>query len=156
MWQNLVPVHAKTLQSEYHASKSSIDRGMASYPCWGGAWVWGHLWNRLVSKAIVLLFLWSVHNYKNGFQVTPTIHSYLCTAGYIWTAKSLLAIVVYIWSYRSPFKAGPPHIIKSSLVRLEQQLPNTYSPAAPTAARKKLKTNFVVASILHYDVLVYQ
>ena len=69
-------------------------------------------------------------------------------------AKSLLAIVVYIWSYRSLFKAGPLHVIKSSLVRLEQQIPNTYSPAAATAARKKPKTIFVVVSILHYDVLV--
>ena len=72
------------------------------------------------------------------------------------TAKSLQAIVVYIWSYRSLFKAGPSDIIKSSHVRLEQQIPNTYSPAAPTAARKKPQTNFAVVSILHYDVLVYQ
>jgi len=72
------------------------------------------------------------------------------------TAKSLLSIVVYIWSHRSLFKAGPPDIIKSSLVRLEQQLPDTYSPATPTAARKKPKTIFVVVSILNYDVLVYQ
>ena len=83
----------------------------------------------------------------------PSIHA--CALQDI-TGKSLLAIVVYIWSYRSLFKAGPSDIIKSSPVRLEQQLPNTYSPAVPTAVRKKPKTNFVVVSILHYDVFMYQ
>ena len=86
----------------------------------------------------------------------PSIHA-PCTTGY----NCKVPPSYYIWyTYghidRSLFKAGPSDIIKSSLVKLEQQIPNTYSPAAPTAARKKPKTNFVVVSILHYDALVYQ
>ena len=61
------------------------------------------------------------------------------------TAKSLLAICSRV----------ELQVIKSSPVRLEQQLPNTYSPAAATAARRKPNITFIVVSILHYDVLVY-
>ena len=55
-----------------------------------------------------------------------------------------------MWPCRSLFKAG-----HSSLVRLEQQIPNTYLPAVTTAARKKPKTIFVVVFILHYETYSY-
>ena len=99
--------------------------------------LWGHLWYRLVYE------LWYTLTFVQYITTSYPSHHVL-------QIKSFLAIVIYMWPCRSLFKAG-----HSSLVRLEQQIPNTYSPAVTTAVRKKPKTIFVVVFILHYEMYSY-